>query len=112
MYTHLGILFIKFCIFNYFIKRFEKIPWSVEKIDDYNELFKLIVELKKRPKILDASDDKITLYLINIMKKCWISEIHQRPKINEILFSMNSKLNQIEYFQILILAISRILMII
>jgi hypothetical protein len=60
-------------------------------------LSSLIVKEKKRPTI-PIYDDKITLYLFNIMKECWNHNILNRPTINDIFISMTSKLNDIKYF--------------
>jgi serine/threonine protein kinase len=74
----------------------EKIPWTLEKINDYEELKYLVVTLHQRPKIPNDKYDNITLYLFNIMKACWNRDINKRPSIQTILKSMESKLNNLK----------------
>jgi hypothetical protein len=82
---------MKYCNFSQINQRFEIVPWSLDNIDNYEDLIHKVVNLKKRPTIPETKDDNISKYLITIIKECWRDEILRRPTINEILVSMKSK---------------------
>jgi hypothetical protein len=70
---------------------FEILPWSIEKIENYNDLLNRVIKLKERPMIpkRELEYDNITKYFINMLKECWNEDIKKRPTISEILNSLN-----------------------
>jgi hypothetical protein len=56
-----------------------------------------VVTKKKRPKIPKKKNDKITIFLFNIVEECWKHETFNRPTINDIFISLDLNLNKLEY---------------
>jgi serine/threonine protein kinase len=76
---------------------FDRHPWSIENLSDYDELKNLVVNLNKRPQIPKQNFNNVELYFINIMKSCWEKDIEKRPSFKRILKSMDLKLDKLEY---------------
>jgi hypothetical protein len=62
-------------------------PWSYEKIETFDELYKYIIIDDKRPQIPSFTfiDQPIYKFLINLMKDCWKKEQNKRPNMNDIV---------------------------
>jgi hypothetical protein len=56
----------------------------------------MIVNKKQTPQIPKNDYDNISIYLINIMKACWIYNINNRPSIKQINESMAENFKSIE----------------
>jgi hypothetical protein len=68
----------------------------LNEIDNYEELYQLVVVKKERPIIPNIKYKKISAYLINIMKECWNDDIEKRPTAADILESMETNQKYLE----------------
>jgi serine/threonine protein kinase len=76
---------------------FEIPPWTLEKVETYDELYKSVVLERKRPYIPIKQNSEFYIFFKSIINSCWNHDQENRPTFEEIFNEFNEYKDKLNF---------------